>query len=145
MVLIVGPPGCGKLETVRLLCSELDIYIHTWEEQIRYESAAEWEYKQGTRLLHLLYICCFIFKLKCIFYCIGNPSNQDTVFEERMVDLNPLNHLRDFMKKVNRYQVLKIREGNSSASGTQKKKLLLIKDLPAMVHKNLDIWHDILM
>lgn len=47
-LLLIGPSGSGKFQTLRLLCKELNIEMHGWEEQIRYESTVEWDFRSGT-------------------------------------------------------------------------------------------------
>jgi len=67
----------------------------------------------------------------------------DLEFGERHIDLNPLCHLSDFMLRTNRYSVLPLKGAEKVAP--LNRKLLLIKELPAMVHTNLEQWHQLLM
>jgi len=113
ILLLSGPPGCGKYQSVTLISKELGIDIHQWEEPIRYKTNVEWEY------------------------------NQDLEFEDRHIDLNPLCHLSDFMLRTNRYSMLPLKGAGKNTS--LNKKLLLVKDLPAMVYTNLEQWHQLLM
>lgn len=45
-LLLTGPPGCGKYQTLSVLCKELNIEILAWEEPIKHFEASEWEYEQ---------------------------------------------------------------------------------------------------
>ena len=47
MLLLSGPSGCGKYQTISLLCKDLSIDIQQWEEPIRYTSNTEFEFTQG--------------------------------------------------------------------------------------------------
>ena len=61
--------------------------------------------------------------------------------EGRLYDMNPMDHLKDFMSRANRYSALPLKGAtNKTPLG---KKLVLIKDLPTMVHKNAEAWHEL--
>jgi len=51
ILLLSGPPGCGKYQSVTLLSKDLGIDVHQWEEPIRYKTNVEWEYNQGITCL----------------------------------------------------------------------------------------------
>jgi len=64
--------------------------------------------------------------------------------EERIApDLNPIDHLKEFMMRTNRYNSLTIK--GTSSTNSLNKKLLLLKDLPPLTDRNQELWHSLLM
>lgn len=55
MLLLTGPSGCGKYQTLSLICRQLGVEIYQWEEPIRYSSTAEWEYNQSSNKFDSFY------------------------------------------------------------------------------------------
>ena len=52
--------------------------------------------------------------------------------------MNPLVHLGEFLSRANRYTTLLLKNSETSL---YRKKIVVIKDLPAMVYANLNEWH----
>lgn len=83
------------------------------------------------RVLRFWFMSAFLHSLTV--HCIHEGMHR-----EGPSDVNPLVHLAEFMSRSNRYSTLKL---SSDASSSYSKKIVLVKDLPAMVFTNLDEWH----
>ncbi|XP_046657745.1 cell cycle checkpoint protein RAD17-like isoform X1 [Daphnia pulicaria] len=118
-LLLTGPPGCGKYQTLSVLCKELNIEILAWEEPIKHFEASEWEYEQY------------------------NPHHYR---EPKQKDVNFYDHLEEFLERANRFSTLKMKDAKGSvAHNSNMRKILLIKEFPPMIFKNLERWHNILL
>lgn len=75
-------------------------------------------------------------------------DSSSSPFYNKQTDQNFFDHLEEFFERANRYCSLKIRETGSKVSNngqTANKKLLLLKDFPPMIFKNLERWHNLLL
>lgn len=116
-LLITGPPGCGKYQTLSIICREMHIDILAWEEPIRRYSATEWD--------------------------IDNPTYRT---ESNQIDSNFYNHLEEFLERASRFCTLKIKDEKLPLGPkTTLRKILLLQDYPPMIFQNLERWHNILL
>lgn len=72
-------------------------------------------------------------------------SHASGQLNENIRDMNPFDHMREFLVRSGRYSVLNIRGTQQTANSQNKKRLLYIKDVPAMVYTRLESWQDLLM
>ncbi|XP_057367072.1 cell cycle checkpoint protein RAD17-like isoform X2 [Daphnia carinata] len=116
-LLLTGPPGCGKYQTLSTICKELHIDILTWEEPIRHYNATEWD--------------------------IDSPAHRT---ESNQTDSNFYNHLEEFLERTSRFCTLKMKDRELSLHPKPSlRKILLVQDYPPMIFQNLERWHNILL
>ena len=63
---------------------------------------------------------------------------------DKHTDQNFFDHLEEFLERTNRYGTLNVREKETTHKVINKK-LLLLKDFPPMIFKNLERWYSLLL
>lgn len=105
---------------------------------MKHFSTGEWENEQS-----IYNNFCFKFGVKLTrgtLYYLAYPM------QDRNFDISFFDHLEEFFERSYRYGTLRITNSKGVVQGqtSNTKKLLLLKEFPPMIFKNLDRWHNLL-